>query len=296
MILASSKTGKRASQCTHGETLRQPDGNFAFALPERCGGKVFHMVACYKHLGTSVTRACCDAKDAWFKSQNAMSAYVKPWYTVLHRGHKLHCVHLSVMSRALFNAHLWVVDSRVLATANRVHDRVLRRVAGSPVSPGRWASQEAYNRDPQGIWRTVDGLHLVPKRREYLGRLVMLRYTLLWRLLQLSVHRLPIPWTRQCQEDLVAAVSLSPTLVAELKMHKSACSNADAFLDIATRSPDLSGQIECHFVESILDKRAEPTRAAVLRPFECDVCKVAFSTSKARDPQCKSAHGHNAEI
>ena len=76
--------------CLALETLRQPDGNLAITLPERCGREVLHMVSCHKHLGTFVTRDVCDAKDARFKSQNAMSANVthipsvhsSPCYTV----------------------------------------------------------------------------------------------------------------------------------------------------------------------------------------------------------------------
>ena len=68
-------------------------------------------------------------------SHKTLSAYVKlipsvlssPSYTVAM---KLHCVHLLVMSRAMFNTNLWVVDSRVWVVANRVFDHALRHVAG----------------------------------------------------------------------------------------------------------------------------------------------------------------------
>ena len=152
--------------CCRGlETLRQPDENLAFTLPERCGGKVLHIVACYKHQGTFVRRGC-HAKDA---RTTSMSAYVKlipsalsfPCYTVAM---KLHCVRLFVMSRALFNAHLWVVDSRVYTT---------ERFVVSLVSPGRWGSRRRSLQPRFAKQSASSGLtaSCSKKRLEYLARL-----------------------------------------------------------------------------------------------------------------------------
>ena len=108
----------------------------------------------------------------------------------------VHCVHFFVMSRALYNAHLWVVDSRVLPIANTVYYRALRRVAGESWTMG-------FKKKPAIVIRKALGepsidCILFPKMT---GRL--------WTIGEVATHvavEVTAAQTRQCQEDLGTAV------------------------------------------------------------------------------------------
>ena len=113
------------------DELRGPEGDIRFTIS--CpGGAVqhLHVVDRYKHLGSIFTSDGQDATaDARRKSSAAMAAYAKLVPVIFSSPHfgvqlKLQCLATFVLSRGVFNGHLWVADPRTLSIANKVYERI----------------------------------------------------------------------------------------------------------------------------------------------------------------------------
>ena len=121
------------------EKLRSADGLWLdIDDDERQAHCKMHVVSEYKHLGTWVTLRLKCMRDAKHKDNQAMASYsplavkvfgnrwIKTWL-------KMALMRSLVLSRSCFNLHVSVPRPWLLKRSNRVHMRVLRRIAGCMV-------------------------------------------------------------------------------------------------------------------------------------------------------------------
>ena len=285
------------------ESLRRPSGELAFPLPERCGDQHLLIVPSYKHLGTRLTTDLCFRQDAKTKSRAGMAAHVMLAGKVLRSdvypvAMKVQAVTSFVLSRCLFNAHLWDPNHHVIRSANAPYARALRTIAGE-----WWSGDEKPCLSDVAIRRqlgapSIDSL-LLQARLKYVGRLCRVRHLAIWALLQARHKGKAISWVNQCKADLQLAFQLSPVAQSLLPDPSLGLAHEHAWLQFITTDETAWQRVirECEFTESINDKnRDAPARQPGCASFQCGDCALLFPTQKALDQHRRIRHGAVAQI
>ena len=125
----------------------------------------------------------------------------------IHLFIKLWFLESLILTRLMFNVHLWVAQPRELQKLNRAYMRVARRIAGQSLYAGRVGEQREHNLTDLQIRRqlcipSIDCL-VIRARLKYAGRLANnAKVGALRALLSAKPKGKPMPWASQLARDM----------------------------------------------------------------------------------------------
>ena len=317
-------TGKRASEFK--KKIADKGGCVAFAtamLPHTSGADHLRIVNEYKHLGRFTSFDPQYNADVNHRTSSAMAAFA-PIATLvfgstrIQTDVKMRLLSSLVLSRLLYNAHIWSrLTQHAITKMNAVLMRVLRRIADQV------RFQRTENTDLEIRTRLECGSieSLIRQRRlAYFTRLCCKKPATIWLLLGCAAKELPdnspLPWIRLILDDLAAVWAhfgrrfdeLGPpttnfakwcNFIAEWPTAFKECvESMPSFASAADRSLKTSRRIgpgrnfECHLCvcEPFINNKALlahmrqkhglriQVKSYVGSDAKCPVCAVAFST------------------
>ena len=126
--------GKHSSRVA--DAIRGKAG-FEFSLPAPYEKQTLRAVQQYKHLGTHATCTGTYVVDAAHRASVSMQAYTPLAGKVFSSPHiparlKVILMMYLILSRLLYNTHIWTPCARALGRLNTAYMRVVRRIFGEP--------------------------------------------------------------------------------------------------------------------------------------------------------------------
>ena len=299
----------------HMEALRQEDGSLAFNDPGGAKGRKLYIVKKYKHLGSLTSLGTSNMHDAIHRASSASAAY-GPLASKIFGSKSVYiaikCWFLQslIITRLIFNVHLWVCRPPELAKLNGPYMRALRRISGcvrcssTHLETGEKNKTDLEVRVMVGA-QSIDSL-IVQARLQYACRLANNdKAAPLKSLLASKPGGKHMPWAVQLASDmqymydnstignLVKPAGHTDSMCTWLHVMKHERAEFQACLN------------EMSFVGSCLDSDVQVSEdGSILSPlpgqsiFSCMQCAppVSFFSSKALQSHCRIKHGARSSV
>ena len=283
------------------DARRDSTGKVSIALPEACGDKRMCVVQCYKHLGGYVEPNGGMAHEMQHRSKSALNAYTPLSARVfgsrfLNHWCKMSFLESLIMTRLVFNSHIWCTDDKMIKKLNVVHTRCVRRIVGEM----RFSRESSDLSDRKVRMKagaeSLDCI-ILKKRLRYLARLQNANAAPLIALLQVRPNGNTLPWISQIKSDLKFVFAS----VAGARMSLPHPDNhANRWLEFMTESSHAWKCIvdRISFVDSRVDKLdiGDELAAPAVLQFVCDACGEKFANNKALSLHSQKVHGRRNEL
>ena len=278
--------GKHSSRVA--EAIRGKAG-FEFSLPAPYEKQTLRAVQQYKHLGTHATCTGTYVVDAAHRASVSMQAYTPLAGKVFSSPHiparlKVILMMYLILSRLLYNTHIWTPCARALGRLNTAYMRVVRRIFGEPRF-GKTEHDDATVRALLGV-PSIDCL-LQRRRLLYLGRLMRAPLSTIHAVLALTHKGACLPWIRLVQKDLSDMHTRVPEMASGFPPPLTAPHAWSSLMRDAKAWHEAVCKIR--FSDSVLDDKQAPAISVQLA-HTCEDCTKCFATRQALLQHKRIAH------
>ena len=283
------------------DKLLKENGATSIHLPVECGHPSLRVVRKYVHLGSGIDENCSAWPDVQIRTSSAMAAYAPISKKVfgnprLSRGLRMRLWMSLVISRLLYNVHVWSVLSQSMYTRlNSVYMRALRRIAG----------RSCYDATSAHRGGTDAAVRLELGASSLQCLLMQRRLTFLASILKNGSHGLhallattgrdsqPLPWVRLIRSDLQR---ISKLCAAKLSDLGHPLIDPDKWASFIVKFPGEWKQLvkSCSITTMEMDRPLKKDKLAAEAPlasrYRCNVFEATFPTQKGLDAHARAKH------